>query len=130
MTNFKTGQRRKPPSHDAGRQWFGMRGTPLTAELQKDLTLIRHRNYLDPKRFYKSSDTPSTFVQAGTVIEGAAEFYASRLTKKQRQATLVQEVLADPSLASYAQEKFKKMGAAKRAAAEQRSKRYGKKSRR
>ena len=31
----------------------------------------------------------------GTVIEGSAEFYSSRISKKQRKGTLVDELLAD-----------------------------------
>jgi hypothetical protein len=94
---------------DAGDGWFGMRPTPLTDELKQDLTLIRNRNYLDPKRFYKSSDPTGKVVQLGTVIEGAAEYYSSRLTKKQRRNNLVDEIMADPKSSDYAKHKYKKM---------------------
>jgi hypothetical protein len=107
-SSFKKGT--KPlPKNDAGKQWFGMAPTPVTDELKRDLALIRNRNYLDPKRFYKSSDATGKVVQVGTVIEGAAEFYSSRLTKKQRRGNLTEEIMADPAVATYAQDKFQKM---------------------
>ena len=37
----------------------------------------------------------------GTVIESASEFYAGRLTKKERKATLADELLSDSNLAQY-----------------------------
>jgi hypothetical protein len=90
--SFKTG-RSIQPNHQAdatmGPGWFHMRPTPMTVDVQRDLQLIRNRNYLDPKRFYKKQDSNkkhsnNTNVQVGTVVEGAAEYYSSRLTKKQR----------------------------------------------
>ena len=90
-----------------------MKPTAVTEELERDMALIRNRNYLDPKRFYKSADNPrpgmKTVVQAGTVIEGPTEFYSSRLTKKQRRSNLVDEVMADPESAQWAQQKYKRM---------------------
>ena len=101
-----------------GDGWFGMRPSPMTNEVKNDLALIRNRNYLDPKRFYKSADVQSgkhkNMVQVGTVIEGA--FSSSRLTKKQRRSNLTDEVLADAALSSYAQTKFRNMQREKTAA--------------
>jgi hypothetical protein len=111
-SSFKKGTKALP-KNDAGRDWFGMAPTPVTDELKRDLALIRNRNYLDPKRFYKSSDATGKVVQLGTVIEGAAEFYSSRLTKKQRRGNLTEEIMADPAVATYAQDKFQKMQHAK-----------------
>jgi hypothetical protein len=111
-SSFKKGTKALP-KNDAGRNWFGMAPTPVTDELKRDLALIRNRNYLDPKRFYKSSDATGKVVQLGTVIEGAAEFYSSRLTKKQRRGNLTEEIMADPAVATYAQDKFQKMQHAK-----------------
>ena len=52
--------------------------------LAQDLHLIRHRNYLNPKRFYKNPDMPSKWVQRGTYIEEG---------RKVRQGTLVEQIL-------------------------------------
>lgn len=85
----------------------------MTEEVERDLALIRNRNYLDPKRFYKSADKPKSnakgVLQSGTVIEGPTEFYSSRLTKKQRRTNLVDEIMADPESSGWAQQKYKKM---------------------
>ena len=48
-------------------------------------------------------------MQVGTVIEGAAEYYSSRLTKKQRRSNITEEILADPDTSTWAKNKFKKM---------------------
>jgi hypothetical protein len=48
----------------------------------------------DPKRFYKSNDStklPKHF-SIGTVVEGAADFYSSRLNRKERQQSITGEV--------------------------------------
>jgi hypothetical protein len=106
---FKKGVR---PTKDlsAGDGWFGMQPTAMTDELKTDLALIRNRNYLDPKRFYKSTDKSfGKTLQRGTVIEGAAEFYSSRLTKRQTRSNLTEEIMGDPELSAYASRKYKSM---------------------
>jgi hypothetical protein len=55
------------------------------------------RSVLDPHRHYKK--TPGrkkvpAFSQVGTVIQGSTEWYSSRINKKERRHTLVQEALA------------------------------------
>ncbi|KAF1851122.1 nucleolus protein-like protein required for cell viability [Cucurbitaria berberidis CBS 394.84] len=81
----------------AGAQWFNMPKTELTPELRRDLQLLKMRSVLDPKRHYKKdnskNDVPA-FSQVGTVIEGATEFYSSRLNKKDRKQTILEEVIS------------------------------------
>jgi hypothetical protein len=107
-SSFKKGIKR-PPDNTAGKGWFGMTPTPMTEELKTDLAVIRNRSYLDPKRFYKSSDKHHKIVQLGTVIEGSSEYYSSRLTKKQRRTNITEEIMADPASADYARNKYKQM---------------------
>ncbi len=107
-SHFKKGTKRAV-DESAGKGWFGMQPTRMTDSLKKDLAMIRNRSYLDPKRFYKSTDKHHSVVQVGTVIEGAAEFYSSRLTKKDRRANLTEELMADPATLQYAKGKFQKM---------------------
>ena len=85
----------------------------MSDSLKADLSLIRNRNYLDPKKFYKSSDSFNKVVQLGTVIEGSSEFYTSRLTNKERRANFTEEVMADGAMASYAKRKFGEVQAEK-----------------
>jgi len=107
-SHFKRGAKRAPDD-TAGKGWFGMQPSDMTDDLKTDLAVIRNRTYLDPKRFYKSTDKHHKIVQVGTVIEGAAEFYSSRLTKKERRTNLTEELMADPIASNYATKKFKKM---------------------
>jgi hypothetical protein len=92
----------------------------MTEELKNDLSVIRDRNYLDPKKFYKSADKQGNIVQLGTVIEGAAEYYSGRLTKKQRRSNFTEEIMADPDSANYAKKKFRSMAQEKTREAQQR----------
>jgi len=86
----------------AGEEWFGMEFNSEPS-ITKDIAIIRNRNYLDPKKFYKSSDfnkkggkEHTGIVQLGTVIEGAMEsIHSNRLTKKQRKATVMEEVMGE-----------------------------------
>lgn len=58
---------------------------------------MKMRSVLDPKRHYKKDNTKNdvpAFSQVGTVIEGATEFYSSRLNKKDRKQTILEEVIA------------------------------------
>ena len=107
-SHFKRGAKRAPDD-TAGIGWFGMKPSLMTDDLKTDLAVIRNRTYLDPKRFYKSADKNHKIVQVGTVIEGASEFYSSRLTKKERRSNLTEELMADPAASEYTKKKFKKM---------------------
>jgi hypothetical protein len=79
----------------------------MTDALKSDLALIRNRNYLDPKKFYKSSDSfDNKILQLGTVIEGSHEYYTSRLTKRERRGNFTEEIMADEGVAGYAKRKF------------------------
>lgn len=100
-------------------KWFGLEDTLITPELLSDIAIVRNRNYLDPKKFYKSSDIPSTRkgglkympMQLGTVIEGAAEYYSGRLSKKKRRVNLTEQTMNEvyDEKGSYVRKKFQKM---------------------
>ncbi|TLS24133.1 hypothetical protein PpBr36_08697 [Pyricularia pennisetigena] len=96
----------KNKSEDAGSDWFNMPKTNATPELVRDLKLLRMRNVLNPKQFFKKDTRTQlvpTYCQSGTIIEGPTEFYNARLTRKERKKTLAEEVLAS----SDAMAKFK-----------------------
>jgi len=108
-SSFKMGTKRGPDG-TAGRGWFGMTPTALTADVKADIAIIRNRTYLDPKRFYKKADIINpALVQVGTVIEGSDEFYSSRLTKRQRRQNLAEEIMADADVKTYAKKQFTKI---------------------
>ncbi|KAF1971875.1 nucleolus protein-like protein required for cell viability [Bimuria novae-zelandiae CBS 107.79] len=90
-------QKKEEKRATAGSDWFNLPRTEMTPELRRDLQLLKMRNVLDSKRHYKKSDSKSdvpAFSQVGTIIEGPTEFYSSRINKKDRHQTLVEEVLA------------------------------------
>ncbi|BCS02426.1 Fcf2 domain-containing protein [Aspergillus luchuensis] len=90
----------KPSSKDkptAGSDWFDLPKTELTTELKRDLQLLRMRSVLDPKRHYKKEGgkaRPPQYSQVGTIIEGPTEFFSSRIAKRDRKKTFVEEALA------------------------------------
>ncbi|GAQ41194.1 nucleolus protein required for cell viability [Aspergillus niger] len=95
-----TGSKSKPSSKDkptAGSAWFDLPKTELTTELKRDLQLLRMRSVLDPKRHYKKEGgkaRPPQYSQVGTIIEGPTEFFSSRIAKRDRKKTFVEEALA------------------------------------
>ena len=55
------------------------------------------RKVLNTKQHYKREDSKAIpkFFQMGTIIEGSHEYYSSRISKKERKRTMVDELLAD-----------------------------------
>ncbi|KAF2819150.1 Fcf2-domain-containing protein [Ophiobolus disseminans] len=100
----------------AGKEWFNMPKTDLTPELRRDLQLLKMRSVLDPKRHYKKdnsrNDIPE-FSQVGTVIEGATEFFSSRLSKKERKQTILEEVIAQEQESGRFQRKYEDINKSK-----------------
>ncbi|KAB1213747.1 rRNA-processing protein fcf2 [Morella rubra] len=102
---------RKQLKDTAGKSWFEMPAQTITPELEKDLRLLKLRGAIDPKRHYKKGDSKSKslpkYFQAslfvGTVMESASDFFTGRLTKKERKATIADELLSDRTLAQYSQ---------------------------
>ncbi|PHT48713.1 hypothetical protein CQW23_12921 [Capsicum baccatum] len=71
------------------------------------------RDAMDPKRHYKKSGSKSKtlpkYFQVGTIIEPASEYYSGRLTKKERKATLTEELLSDRKLGEYRKRKVREI---------------------
>eukprot|EP00298_Acanthocystis_sp_HF-20_P022458 c30409_g1_i1.p1 GENE.c30409_g1_i1~~c30409_g1_i1.p1 ORF type:complete len:243 (-),score=57.29 c30409_g1_i1:108-836(-) len=79
-----------------GKQWYDMPAPRMTPELKSDLQIMQMRNVAFPKRFYKTPDKQSKYLQIGTVIEGPAEFHSARLPKSQRKRTITEQLMSDP----------------------------------
>lgn len=92
---------------DSGSKWFNMKQPELTASVKRDLSIIKQRNALDPKRHYKKEkwEIPK-FFQMGTVVEGNTEFYSARMNRRDRGNTLVEEVLNDNDRKKYFRRKY------------------------
>ncbi|KAG0359997.1 Fcf2 pre-rRNA processing-domain-containing protein [Gamsiella multidivaricata] len=103
-------QRKEDREKTAGKSWFDLPQQTLTPELKRDLQILKLRNVLDPKRFYKREEKGKPkfpkYFQVGTIIEGNTEFYSSRLTKKERATTITGEVMKDLAGRDYYKRKF------------------------
>ncbi|KAI9183175.1 dTDP-fucopyranose mutase [Blastocladiella emersonii ATCC 22665] len=93
----------------AGDKWFNLPATELTPELRNDLLVIKNRDVLESKRHYKKdakmNATMPKFFHVGRIVEAKHEFYSSRLTKKERKNTLVEQILADTERRTYFKKK-------------------------
>ncbi|KAK2761402.1 hypothetical protein FQN54_001924 [Arachnomyces sp. PD_36] len=100
----------------AGSEWFDLPKTDLSAELKRDLQLLRMRSVLDPKRHYKKENGKGKapeFSHVGTLVEGPTEFFTSRIAKKDRKRTFVDETLAAEESNSRFKEKYQQIQAKK-----------------
>uniref|UniRef100_A0A8C0U3S8 Deoxynucleotidyltransferase terminal interacting protein 2 n=1 Tax=Cyanistes caeruleus TaxID=156563 RepID=A0A8C0U3S8_CYACU len=95
-------QRRAEREKTTGDGWFGMKAPEITSELKNDLKVLKMRASLDPKHFYKKNDRDGLpkYFQVGTVVDSPIDFYHSRIPKKQRKRTIVEELLADSEFRS------------------------------
>ncbi|KAL8928027.1 MAG: hypothetical protein Q9208_002102 [Pyrenodesmia sp. 3 TL-2023] len=87
----------KGQEQSSGPEWFHMPRTKLTPDLKRDLQLLKMRSTLDPKRHYKKDNQKPLipeYSQIGTILEGPSEYYSSRISKRDRKRSFVEEVLA------------------------------------
>lgn len=90
--------------------------TTLSAGVKSDLHLLKSRSVLDPQRHYRSeSIRPSApqFFQLGQIVQGPTEYFSSRLPKKERKRTLVEEVLANEQFTSRFKRKYNEIQVSK-----------------
>ncbi|XP_010596396.2 deoxynucleotidyltransferase terminal-interacting protein 2 [Loxodonta africana] len=110
-------KRREERQKTAGNGWFGMKAPELTDELKNDLKALKMRASMDPKRFYKKNDRDGfpKYFQIGTIVDNPADFYHSRIPKKERKRTIVEELLADSEFRRYNRKKYSEIMAEKAA---------------
>ena len=89
-----------------GKGWYDLKPADMDDKMKADLRLIRMRNYLDPKRFYKAPDRMRTILHVGTVMEGLGEYKSLRIKKKDRRSSIVDEALCDRELRDYSKRKY------------------------
>ncbi|KAI1847776.1 hypothetical protein JX265_009204 [Neoarthrinium moseri] len=119
----------------AGSAWYNLPKTDLTPGLARDLKLLKMRNVLDPKRFYKKDSSKASvpeFSQVGTIVEGPTEYFSARMTKKERKRTLLEEVMETEASNRKFKSKYGEIQAAKTSGKKgyykkMTQKRYGKK---
>ncbi|KAG8552433.1 hypothetical protein GDO81_004534 [Engystomops pustulosus] len=103
--------RKKERAKTTGTGWFDMKAPQLTEELKNDLKALKMRSAMDPKRFYKKDDRDGfpKYFEVGTVVDNPADYYHSRIPKKQRKRTIMEELLVDSEFRSYNKKKFKEI---------------------
>nr|XP_058958238.1 uncharacterized protein LOC131785366 [Pocillopora verrucosa] len=108
-------QRKKAREETAGPMWFNLPATQITPEIERDMKLMKMRNVLDKKHHYKKNDSSALpkYFQIGTVVEGTADFYSSRIPKRQRKTNMIDELLADAEFRRYNKKKYLEIQAAK-----------------
>jgi len=104
-------KRREKRKMGTGAGWFNMHVPHITSEVRHDLEILRMRSTLNPKHFYKKNDMkalPKHF-HVGKVIDSPMDFYSSRLTKKERKKTIVDELMADAEFTKYNKRRYKEI---------------------
>mmetsp|Transcript_20020 Transcript_20020/g.19322 ORF Transcript_20020/g.19322 Transcript_20020/m.19322 type:complete len:319 (+) Transcript_20020:69-1025(+) len=101
---LKTTKEARPET--VGKGWFDFQPLVIDEKIKRDIKMIQMRNYLDPKRFYKNPDKMGKVLHVGTVIEGPSEYFSSRMSRKERKQTIVEEVLGDEKLKNYSKRKY------------------------
>ncbi|KAM4703463.1 deoxynucleotidyltransferase terminal-interacting protein 2 [Rhinophrynus dorsalis] len=124
-------QRREEREKTTGHSWFNMKAPEMTEELKNDLKALKMRSAMDPKRFYKKNDREGfpKYFQVATVVDTPVDYYHSRIPKKERKRTIVEELLADSEFRRYNKKKYQEIMAEKAAIAEGKKNRKKKKFR-
>lgn len=80
---------------DAGPNWYGLPKTNPTKEFKRDWEFLQMRGMLDPKHHKKALHKRAPkYSQIGEIIAGATDSYGSRLTRKEKKQTLLEEAMS------------------------------------
>ncbi|XGW09299.1 hypothetical protein V3C99_011530 [Haemonchus contortus] len=91
-----------------GREWFDLPASEFTDEAKADLELLQMRAAIDPLAFYRRNDRnvlPKYF-QVGRVVDAPEDYYSSRIPKKERKKTMLDELLNDQHFSQTKREKY------------------------
>uniref|UniRef100_A0A915Q2N9 Fcf2 pre-rRNA processing C-terminal domain-containing protein n=1 Tax=Setaria digitata TaxID=48799 RepID=A0A915Q2N9_9BILA len=106
-------ERKMDRERTKGDDWYNLPAGEMTEERERDLEIIQMRDSLDSKARYRKNDRhvlPKYF-QVGFVVETKADFYSSRIPKKLRKKTIVEELLADVDLQTKQRKKYQEIKA-------------------
>merc|ERR1739838_181121 len=115
MTAYaKDEEKQAKKKETAGKKWSDMSAPEMTDEMKNDMKLLRYRQVWDSTTKAKKSDRRGNapFFQVGTIMDSAENFYSSRLTKKERGKTLVDQLMADVEFRRTQRKKKAKMSQA------------------
>ncbi|WBW71080.1 rRNA processing protein Fcf2 [Schizosaccharomyces osmophilus] len=101
-------KKKKPAKDTAGGDWFDMPATELTDSVKRDIQLLKMRNVLDPKRHYRRENAKQMpkYFQTGTVIEGPQDYFSGRITNRERQSTITDELVHSTERRDYFKKKY------------------------
>ncbi|KAH7727141.1 Protein Y49F6B.2 [Aphelenchoides avenae] len=104
-------QRKAEREKTKGTEWYDLPATEMTEERRRDLELVQMRDALDSKTHYRRNDRDvlPKYFQIGKVIETKADYYSSRVVKKQRKRTMVEELLADHEVVAKNKRRYDKI---------------------
>jgi LOC100145586 protein (fragment) len=92
---------------NAGKGWFNLPSKSDNPNLELDTMMIKYRNVWENKRFYKKREKQEAkFCQIGTVVDAPENYYADRVTRKARKATIVEELLQDKEFKDNLKKRF------------------------
>jgi len=90
------------------REWYELPTQVITPELKVNLQALQLRRFMNPSRFYKTSDqksVPQEFV-LGEMHSAPGEPLSCRIVKRDRKATFLDEVLSDDKVRAYTRRVF------------------------
>lgn len=98
-------------SKTGGSDWFDIKAPELNDDIKLDLEVIKMRGALFRKHQYKRKATEeiSQHFHLGKVIEDGREFYSSRIPRKQRGTSIVDELIKDNQFMKSAKERASKI---------------------
>nr|CAG4652269.1 EOG090X0GO7 [Triops cancriformis] len=101
-------EKRKEREKTKGKSWYDLPATEMTEERKRDLEILQMRSVLDTKQFYKKNDLKvlPKYFQIGKVVDSPVDFYASRIPRKERKRTLVDELMADAKFQNMNKKKY------------------------
>ncbi|KAK6930364.1 Fcf2 pre-rRNA processing, C-terminal [Dillenia turbinata] len=100
---------KKQVKDTAGTNWFDIPAPNITPQLKKDLQLLKLRSAIDPNRHYKKADSKSKTLPKYFQAKSSTDYFSGRLMKKERKATLADELLSDYSLAECRKRKVREI---------------------
>jgi len=82
-----------------GPEWFNLPAAEMNQDRKNDLDALQFRAALDTKRFYKRNSLPTRpkYFQVGRIVDNPADFFHSRVPRKQRKKTIAEEMVAEVS---------------------------------
>ncbi|CAB3411106.1 unnamed protein product [Caenorhabditis bovis] len=106
--NARARLRKEEREKTKGSQWFNMPATEITEERKRDLELLQMRGVLNPQAHYRRNDRQvlPKYFQVGRVVDAPEDYYSSRMTKKERKKTMVDELLHNEESLSKAKKKY------------------------